>query len=220
MEVEFTLSGSAAKGCRIRPTVTSTDSNGEAEAVFTASTTDGTVNITAKVRSATGLAVVTIGGGSKDPKADEIIAFLTKYGYKVHGAGYLTDSQGNKTNNVAVVMDMASNTFDEVWAQQVFLGWMVLYQIYPDAEALFVILYYDRYALFFGTTPTDLAGAVKAAQADDTQTLEAFWTKIFTNLVVIDRTTGERVTDIKGFIQKNFAKGGGGGFDLAPSTGF
>jgi len=219
VEVEFTLSGSAAKGCRIRPSVTSTDSNGEAEATFTAGTTNGTVNITAKVKSATGLAVVTIGsgGGSTDPKADEIIAFLAKYGYKVHGAGYLTDNQGTKTKSVAVVMDMASNAVDDVLVQQLVLGWLVLYQTYPDAEALYVILHYDRYGLFFGTTPADLAAALKASEAGDAQTVQAFWSKVFNNLVVIDRTTGERVTDTQGFLQKNFTKSGGG-FDLAPST--
>lgn len=220
VEVEFVLSGSAAKGCRIRPTITSTDSNGEAEATFTAGTTDGTVNITAKAKSATGLAVVTIGGGSENPKADEIVAFLTKYGYKVHGAGYLEDSQGNRTNAVAVVMDMASSTIDSALGQQLALGWAALYQAYPDAEALYVILYYDRYALFFGTTPADFMAVLKAGDAGDQQTVEAFWNKVFTDLVVIDRTTGERVTDIKGFLQKNFTGGGGGGFDLAPSTGF
>jgi len=220
VEVEFTLSGAAAQGCRIRPTITSTNGNGEAEATFTAGTTNGTVNITAKAKSATGVAVVTIGSGDgdKDPKVGEITAFLSKYGYKVHGAGYLTDQQGNKTGAVAVVMDMASNTFDNVLGQQLVLGWLVLYQAYPDAQALYVILYYDRYALFFGTTPADLAAALKAGDAGDAQTVEAFWTKVFTNLVIVDRTTGERVTDTRGFIQKNFTKGSSGGFDLAPPT--
>jgi len=214
-QVEFKLSGSAATGCRIRPTVTTTDSNGKATATFTAGTTNGTVNVTARVKSVTGLAVVTIGTGESpttDPKVQEIIAFLTKYGYKVHGAGYLTDQQGNKTGAVAVVMDMASNTFDEVLAQQLVLGWLVLYQSYPDAQALFVILYYDRYALFFGTTPVDLAVAIKAGDVGDQQTVTAFWNKVFANLIIVDRDTGERVTDTRGFIQKNFTKGGGGGF--------
>ncbi len=211
-EVEFTLSGGAATGCRIRPTITATDSNGEAKAIFTAGTTNGTVNVTARVKSATGLAVVTIGTGedkTADPKAQEIIAFLTKYGYKVHGAGYLTDQQGNKTNAVAVVMDMASTAFDDVLGQQLVLGWLVLYQTYPDAQALFVILYYDRYALFFGTTPADLAVAIQAGEVGNQQIVQAFWTKVFTNLIIVDRTTGERVTDTRGFIQKNFARGGG-----------
>lgn len=222
VEVEFILSGSAAEGCRIRPTITSTDSNGKAEATFTAGTTNGTVNITAKAKSATGLAVVTIGsgGGSTDPKADEIIAFLSKYGYKVHGAGYLKDDQGNNTKNVAVVMDMASDAFDDAFGQQTVLGWLVLYQEYSDAEGLYVILYYDRYALFFGTTPTELAAVLKSGQDGDTQAIQAFWTEVFTNLIIIDRTTGERVQDTQGFIQKNFSGDGGGGFDLSPSTGF
>ncbi len=170
------------------------------------------MNVTARVKSATGLAVVTIGTGedkTADPKAQEIIAFLTKYGYKVHGAGYLTDQQGNKTNAVAVVMDMASTAFDDVLGQQLVLGWLVLYQTYPDAQALFVILYYDRYALFFGTTPADLAVAIQAGEVGNQQIVQAFWTKVFTNLIIVDRTTGERVTDTRGFIQKNFARGGG-----------
>jgi hypothetical protein len=223
IEVEFTLSGAAATGCRIRPTITATDSKGEATATFTAGTTNGSVNITAKAKSASGLAVVTVGSGgtSTDPAADEIAAFLTKYGYKVHQVGYITDQQGNKTSNVAVIMDMASNAFDDTLGQQLVLGWMALYQGYPDATGLYVILYYDRYGLFFGTTPTDLEAAIKASQASDQQGLTAFWNKVFGSLIVIDRTTGQRVTDVQGFVQKNFTKSGdlGGGLDLTPSAG-
>ncbi|MBU0495732.1 MAG: Ig-like domain-containing protein [Chloroflexi bacterium] len=223
-EVEFTLSGSAAPGCRIRPTVTATDSNGKAQAILTAGTTNGTVNVTAKVKSTTGVAIVTLGTGqgtSTDPKADDVIAALTQYGYKVHEVGYFTDDKGNKTDNVGVAMDMASRTFDDIVGQQMVLGWLVLYQTYPDANGLFVILYYDRYSLILGTTRTDLETVLQSA--DDQQVVQAFWSKVFGGLIIIDRTTGERVTDTQGFIQKNFTQGGssgsGGGFDLAPSTG-
>jgi hypothetical protein len=208
MEVALTLSGAAATGCRISPTVTATDSKGEAAATFTAGTTSGKVNITAQAKSATGLAVVTVGtgGSSTDPKADGVIATLTKAGYKVHGAGIIPDEKGNKTSNVGVIMDMASKAFDEVTGQQLLLGWIALYQAYPEATGLYVILYYDRYNLVFGTTPTDLAAAIKAGQAGDQQAVGAFWTKVFSQLIVVDRTTGEQVKDTKGFIQKNFAK--------------
>ena len=84
-EIEFETSGSG-EGV-VRPRVTSTDENGQADAVFTAGRTNGSVTITAKVGGITGAGTITLGTGSADQPADNVIALLNAQGYNAAPRG-------------------------------------------------------------------------------------------------------------------------------------
>lgn len=201
-EVAFELSGSGEGS--IRPRVTSTDDNGQADAVFTAGKKDGAVTIAATVGGVSGTGVVTIGSGSQDAAADNVIAYLSGQGYKALKAGYM-----DSANTAAgVVIDLgASYNLNQVTGPIIY-GMTALRINYPTAKTLAVILPYQENMLVFPAATSDFDAMLKelgAAKTDDDKkaAFQSFLTLVFGKAAYVDRN-GKTISNFKDFVNKNF----------------
>ncbi len=198
-EVKFTVSGA---GGRIRPSATTTDSEGAAAATYTVGTKAGKVTIVATSGKQSASAVITVGEKGKaqpaDDAASQVTALLSGQGYTVNGAGVMTDKSGKDTGAVMVDMDMASSQIDQDVLLQVIYGWFALAKSYPDAQYLVTLLRYQNYGLFWSVTSQDFVAFVNEKIDGET-----FGKQMLDNLVIVDMTTGEQVQP-NDFINKRF----------------
>lgn len=204
-EVSFAVSGSGEGS--IRPRVTSTDDNGQADAVFTAGKKDGAVTITASSGDVTGSGVVTIGAGSSDSPADNVIAMLSAQGYKALKAGWVDSAK----TVAGVVVDLgASYNINEITGP-IIHGTTALRVNYPDAKTLVVFIPYRENMLVFPATASEYDNFITAASAakDDTEKRAAvvdYLRVIFGKAAYVDRN-GKPISTFKDFYNKNFTGG-------------
>lgn len=204
-EVSFDTSGSGEGS--MRPRVTSTDDNGEADAVFTAGKKNGAVTITATAGGVSGTGVVTLGSGSQDPAADNVIAYLSGQGYKALKAGYL---DAGKTV-AGVVVDLGTSYGINEVTSPIIYGMTALRINYPDAKTLVVFIPYQENMLVFPAASTEYDTMLKALGAakteDDKQTaFKNFLTVVFAKASYVDRN-GKPISNFKDFYNKNFTGG-------------
>jgi hypothetical protein len=204
-EIEFTVSGSG-EGV-VRPRVTSTDENGQADAVFTVGRTNGSVTITATSGGVSGVGVITTGTGSADQPADNVIAFLNAQGYNATRAGFIDEAK----TQAAVLVDMGEGFNINQITGPIVYGMTALRTNYPDATTLVVVIPYGENLLMFpaGATAYDsFFAAVGAAQNDaEKQTAyNNFLTQVFGQAAYVDRE-GNRISNFKDFYNKNFTGG-------------
>jgi len=204
-EVSFAVSGSGEGS--IRPRVTSTDDNGQADAVFTAGKKNGTVTITATSGDVTGSGVVTIGAGSSDSPADNVVAILNAQGYKALKAGWVDQAK----TAAGVVVDLgASYDINEI-AGPIVAGSIVLRVNYPDAKTLMVFIPYQENMLVFPAAASEVDSFLKASAAakSDTEKRAAaveFLKVVFSKAKYVDRN-GNPISTFKDFYNKNFTGG-------------
>ena len=204
-EVNFDVSGSGEGS--MRPRVTSTDDNGQADAVFTVGKKNGAVTITATAGGVSGTGVVTLGAGSQDPAADNVIAYLSAQGYKALKAGY---ADASKTV-AGVVIDLGSSyTINQVTGPIIY-GMTALRINYPDAKTLVVFIPYQENMLVFPAATTDfdsLLKALAAAKTEDDKKLafQDFLSIVFAKASYVDRN-GKPISTFKDFYNKNFTGG-------------
>lgn len=204
-EIEFQVSGSGEGS--IRPRVTSSDENGEADAVFTAGKKDGSVTITATSGGVTGSGVVTIGNGSSDQPSDNVIAFLQGLGVNATKAGYVDTAK----TTVAVLVDLGDNFKINDVTTPIIYGMTALRLNYPTATTLVVMIPYQTNVLMFPATSAEydkLTADLNAAQ-DQTAKQTAFTnflTLVFGKSVYVDRN-GKPISSFKDFYNKNFMGG-------------
>lgn len=204
-EIEFETSGSGEG--TVRPRVTSTDENGQADAVFTAGRTNGSVTITAKSGGITGAGVITLGTGSSDQPADNVIAFLSAQGLNATRVGYLDQAK----SRVGVLVDLGeSYNINQVTAPIIY-GMTALRINYPDAQTLVVVVPYGQNLLMFPATAAQYDSffqAISAAQTDDAKRAasSAFLTQVYTGAQYVDRN-GNKISNFKDFYDKNFTGG-------------
>lgn len=191
-EVTFSVSGSA--GGRVRPTTTTTDEDGIAEATYTPGRNEGSANITASAGGKKATVTIQVGSTSEDP-ADATVAFLENQGYTVHGVEFFQDDE---TLPIAV-MDAVTPDLNEEHLTQVVWGWLALYSNYEDARWLTVALLYDRFIIFWSA---DRPG-FEAWVIDESMDADTFFAEHVQNSV-IDTTTGEEVSS-DDFWNKRFA---------------
>jgi hypothetical protein len=204
-EIEFTVGGSG-EGV-VRPRVTSTDENGQADAVFTVGRTNGSVTITATSGGISGVGVITTGSGSTDQPADNVIAFLNAQGYNASRAGYLDQAK----TQVAVLVNLGDSFNINQVTGPIVYGMTALRTNYPDATTLVVVIPYGENLLMFPAASTaydSFFTAVGAAQtAADKQTAYTnFLTQVFADSAYVDRN-GNRISTFKDFYNKNFTGG-------------
>lgn len=204
-EIEFETSGSGEG--TVRPRVTSTDENGQADAVFTAGRTNGSVTITAKSGGITGAGVITLGTGSSDQPADNVIAFLSAQGLNATRVGYLDQAK----SQVGVLVDLGeSYNINQVTAPIIY-GMTALRINYPDAQTLVVVVPYGQNLLMFPATAAQYDSffqAISAAQTDDAKRAasSAFLTQVYGGAQYVDRN-GNKISNFKDFYDKNFSGG-------------
>lgn len=204
-EVSFEVSGSGNGS--MRPRVTSTDDNGQAEAVFTAGKTNGAVTITATSGGVTGSGVVTLGSGSADPAADNVIGLLSGQGYKATKAGYMDSAK----TAVGVVVDLgASFNINQVTGPIIY-GMTALRLNYPQAKSLYVLIPYQGNLLVFPATAADydtFAKALSAAKTSEEKNtvLTNFLSVVFGKAAYVDQN-GKPISSFKDFYNKNFTGG-------------
>lgn len=204
-EVNFEISGSGEGS--MRPRVTATDENGQADAVFTAGKKDGAVTITATAGGVSGTGVITLGSGSQDPASDNVIAYLSAQGYKALKAGYMDSAK----TTAAVVVDLgASYNINQVTGPIIY-GMTALRINYPDAKTLAVLIPYQENLLFFSASATDfnaMLQALNAAKTEDEKkaAFQSFLSIVFAQSSYIDRN-GKPISNFKDFYNKNFTGG-------------
>jgi hypothetical protein len=204
-EVNFDISGSGEG--TMRPRVTSTDENGQADAVFTAGKKNGAVTITATAGGVSGTGVVTLGSGSQDPAADNVIAYLSGQGYKALKAGYVDAAK----TTAGVVVDLgASYNINQVTGPIIY-GMTALRINYPEAKTLVVFVPYQENMLVFPAASTDFDAMLKALAAakteDDKKTaFQNFLSIVFAKASYVDRN-GKPISNFKDFYNKNFTGG-------------
>lgn len=217
-EIELALSGSGMG--TIRPRVTSTDENGEADAVFTAGKKEGSVTITATVKDTTGTATITLGQGGKtttpptntttntgDNAADNAIAFMAGQGYKATKAAYLSEDH----KSAAIALDLGTSYDINEIPLPIIYGMTALRSFFTDATTLAVIIPYQQNFLYLQSTAQqydDLSSKLGAA-ADDSAKKTAFndyLSAVFAQSSLVDRN-GNRVSAFKDFYNKNFTGG-------------
>lgn len=204
-EIQFEVSGSG-QGI-IRPRVTSTDENGEADAVFTAGKTNGSVTITATSGGVTGSGTITIGSGSTDQAADNVLAFLSGQGYNATQAGYIDPEK----TTVGVLVDLGDSYNINDVSGPIIYGMNALQTNYPQATTLVVVIPYSTNLLMFPASVTeyqDLGKALAAAKTDAEKqaAYTSFLTLVFAKAAYVDRN-GTRISDFKDFYNKNFSGG-------------
>ncbi len=204
-EVKFDTSGSGEGS--IRPRVTSTDDNGEADAVLTAGKKNGAVTITATSNGVTGSSVVTIGSGSTDQPADDVIAFMQGQGYNASKAGYLDSAK----TTVAVLVDLGTSFNINQVTGPIIYGMTALRINYPQATTLVVIIPYQNNLLMFPATSAEYDNLSKqlAAAPDDKAKNTAFTnflSLVFGKAAYVDRN-GNPISTFKDFYNKNFTGG-------------
>lgn len=204
-EVSFDVSGSGEGS--MRPRVTSTDDNGQADAVFTAGKKNGAVTITATAGGVSGTGVVTLGSGSQDPAADNVIAYLSGQGYKALKAGYVDSGK----TVAGVVVDLGTSySINEVTGPIIY-GMTALRINYPEAKTLVVFIPYQQNMLVFPAATTDYDTMLKALAAakteEDKQTaLKNFLSVVFAKASYVDHN-GKPISNFKDFYNKNFTGG-------------
>ncbi len=201
-EIEFTISGSG-EGV-VRPRVTSTDENGQADAVFTVGRTNGSVTITATAGGVSGVGIITTGTGSTDQPADNVIAFLNAQGYDASRAGYLDEAK----TQVAVLVNLGEGFNVGQVTGPIVYGMTALRLNYPDATTLVVVIPYGENLLMFPASSAaydSFFTALNAAQtaADKQTAYNNFLTKVFADSAYVDRN-GNRISTFKDFYNKNF----------------
>lgn len=205
-EVHFELSGSG--GGTIRPRVTSTDESGQADAVYTAGSKNGTVTITASVGNTSGSGVITVGSGSTDEAQDNVIAYLSAQGFTATEVGYLDDAK----KAVGVLIDLGADpNINDVPAPIVY-GMTALRLFYPDATTLAVIIPYQNNFLVFPAGVSDydaFSQQLSAAKSDAEKkaAYDGFLAKVLQQAALVDEN-GNRVSTFKDFYNKNFGAGG------------
>lgn len=204
-EVQFEVAGSADG--TVRPRVTSTDENGQADAVFTAGKTNGSVTITASSGGATGSGVVTVGQGSADPAADGVIGQLSAHGYNATKAGFIDDAK----TQAAVLIDLGSSYDINAVSAPIIYGMTALRMNYPDAKTLVVIIPYQNNLLMFPATTAEydsLSGAISKATSDTEKqaAFQSFLKTVFGKAAYVDRN-GNTISTFKDFVNKNFLGG-------------
>ncbi|MCC7163121.1 MAG: hypothetical protein IT331_11545 [Anaerolineae bacterium] len=204
-EIEFEISGSGEG--TVRPRVTSTDENGQADAVFTAGRTNGLVTITAKVGGISGAGTITLGTGSADQPADNVIAMLSAQGYQATRVGFLDQAK----SQIGVLVDLGdSYNINQVTGPIVY-GMTALRMNYPDAATLVVIVPFKENLLMFPASASAYDSyyqAIGAAKSDDDKKAASsdFLNKVFANAQYVDRN-GNKLSTFKDFYNKNFMGG-------------
>lgn len=204
-EVTFEVTGSAGGG--IRPRIGATDENGQVDAVYTSGKNDGTATITATSGNATGSGVVTVGGGSSDPAADNVIAYMATQGYQASDAGFMDDA---KTSAGVLVELEEPFTLNDI-AGAVVYGTTALRMYYPTAQTYAVVIPYQGNYLILPASKSAydaLANDIEAAQTeeDENMAFEKYLTTVFNAAVVVD-ANGNRLDTFKNFYNKNFTGG-------------
>ncbi len=204
-EVQFDISGSGNGS--VRPRVTSTDENGEAVSVFTVGKTDGSVTITATSGGVTGSGVVTVGTGSSDQPADNVIALLQGQGQNATKVGYLD----NAKTTVAVVIEIENFTNVNQLSNPILLGLTALRINYAEATTYVVMVPYQSNVLMFPATKTEYDTMYKNVTTATTQDAKSaayvdFLTIVFGKSVYVDRN-GKPISNFKDFYNKNFTGG-------------
>lgn len=204
-EVEFEVTGSA--GGTVRPRVTSTDENGQADSVFTVGKLDGAVTITASSGASTGSGVVTVGKGSSDSAADNVIGELGAQGYNATKVGYIDDAK----TQVAVLVDLGAEYNINQVSGPIIYGMTALRSNYPTATTLVVIIPYQTNLLMFPATSAEFDGladdiATAASDTDKASAFTAFLQLVFAKAAYVDRN-GTPISTFKDFYNKNFTGG-------------
>ena len=204
-EVSFDLSGSGDGS--MRPRVTSTDDNGQADAVFTAGKKNGAVTITASSGGVNGSGVVTVGSGSQDPASDNVISYLSAQGYKATKAGYI---DAGKTA-AGVIIDLGSSYSMNDVTGPIIYGMTALRLNYPEAKTLAVFIPYQQNMLAFPVATTEydklLQQMATAKSEEDKKTIVTnFLTVVFNKATYMDRN-GNPISSFKDFYNKNFTGG-------------
>lgn len=204
-EVEFEVTGSA--GGTVRPRVTSTDENGQADSVFTVGKLDGAVTITASSGGSTGSGVITVGKGSSDNAADNVIGQLVAQGYNATKVGYIDDAK----TQVAVLVNLDAGYNINAVSEPIIYGMTALRTNYPEATTLVVIIPYQENLLMFPATTTEydsLGASIATAKTDtDKQTaFRSFLQLVFAKAAYVDHN-GTSISTFKDFYNKNFTGG-------------
>ncbi len=210
VDIDFSLSDESLG--KLRPAATATDADGKAAAIFTAGKKFGVVSVRASAGGTSGTVVLALGAAgasqdepvvveeknvsAEDAAKAQVQATLENGGYTVYNVGYLTDEQGKQLDAVFVEMDTASRNLDEVMGEQVALGWVALWQAYPDVGSAWTVLRYDLYLLCWGTSMADLEATLNGDLSS-----EEFSNRV--TLVIIDSRTGQEVQP-DDFANKNF----------------
>lgn len=202
-EVKFQITGSS--GGIIRPGVTSTDENGQADAVFTVSKTDGAVTITASSGGSTGTGVITVGKGSSDSAADNVIGFLSGQGLKATKVDYLDAAK----TTVGVLIDLGTTYNINEVSSPIVYGMTALRTNYPNATTLVVIVPYQNNLLMFPATSAEydnLGTQVSSAKTDDDKNAAfmSFLQLVFAKSAYVDHN-GTPISSFKDFYDKNFS---------------
>lgn len=204
-EVQFDVSGSGDG--TIRPRSTSTDENGEADAVFTVGKKNGSVTITATSGGVSGTGIITVGSGSTDQPSDNVIAFLSSQGVTATKVGYIDSTK----TSVAVLVDLGSSFTINDLAAPIIYGMTALRLNYPTATTLVVIVPYQNNLLMFPATSGEYDNLSKALDAaktqDDKKTVFTdFLALVFGKSQYVDHN-GNKISTFKDFYNKNFTGG-------------
>ncbi len=204
-EVTFEISGSS--GGTIRPRVTTTDESGQADAVFTVSKTNGSAIITASSGGASSSGTITVGTGSTDSAADNVIAGLSAQGLKATKVGFL----GNDQKTVGVMIDLGDSYGLNDLSAPIVYGMTALRSNYPDATTLVVYIPYQTNLLRFTSSTAqydDLLKALGAAKTQDDKdtAFVNFLTKVFGQSAYVDQN-GKQLSNFKDFQNQNFSGG-------------
>jgi hypothetical protein len=204
-DVLFALSGSGSGS--IRPRETLSDNSGQAQATFTAGTgRGGSLTVTATVSNTIGTGVITLGAGSSDPAADNVVTYLEGRGFKVLYAGF-TDSA--KTIAL-VVIDLGTSYDINAVGAPILSGLHALRQFYPTATKLGVAIPYQANYLVFPSSSADFDMFEQNLQAATTDAqkstvVQNFLNQVFNQASVAD-SNGNAIGTYKDFVTKNFAK--------------
>jgi hypothetical protein len=206
-DAEVTLEISGSADGIVRPRVTSTDENGQSDAVFTAGRQDGAVTITASAGGAVGTGVITLGVGSGDSAADNVIAFLSGQGYKASQVSYVDEAK----TAVGVLVDLGSDFDIDAVTGPILYGMLALRLNYPDAATLVVYIPYNGNYLVFPATAAEFDTFSDAMDAATTDQDRDTAIQNFINIVVpkakyIDRN-GRTISTFSDFYDKEFTGG-------------
>jgi hypothetical protein len=202
---DLTFATSGTGQGTVRPKATTTDGKGNATATFTAGSKAGTVTITAAVGKTTGTAVVTLGDAANTPE-DNVRTYLAGQGLTVIDVKY------DPAKSVAMVgIDLGSQFSQENLVLAILYSSATLRDNYPDAATVATVVpYQQKYLLLFPARATDVDRFVadwKAANGDkskQTAALQAFFSTVVNNSMVVDANTGEVISTFKDFANKNF----------------
>lgn len=204
-EIQFETSGSGEGS--IRPRSTSTDETGKADAVFTAGKKNGSVTITATSGGVTGSGVLTIGSGSTDQPADNVMSYLSSQGVNATKVAYLDQAK----TTVAVLVDLGTSFKANDLTSPIIYGMAALRLYYPQATTLVVIVPYQTNLLMFPAASDEYDSLTKSLSSakteDDKKTaFTNFLSLVFGKSVYVDRN-GNKISTFKDFYNKNFTGG-------------